>query len=30
MLGRHKTSYEQVLASVAPETRQAYNKLIGA
>ena len=30
MLGRHKTSYEQVLASVAPETRRAYNKLIGA
>lgn len=30
MLGRHKTSYEQVLASVTPETRRAYNKLIGA
>ncbi|MEO6319095.1 MAG: hypothetical protein ABIR56_00380 [Polaromonas sp.] len=30
MLGREKTSYEQVLASVAPETRRAYNSLIGA
>jgi len=30
MLGRHKTSYEQVLASVAPETRRAYTSLIGA
>ena len=30
MLGRQKTSYEQVLASVAPETRRAYNTLVGA
>lgn len=30
MLGRQKTSYEQVLASVAPETRRAYNSLTGA
>lgn len=29
MLARHKTSYEQVLASVSPETRQAYCALIG-
>jgi hypothetical protein len=29
MLGRHKTSYEQLVASVAPETRQAYGNLIG-
>lgn len=26
---RHKTSYEQVLDSVAPETRQAYGALVG-
>lgn len=26
---RHKTSYEQVLESVAPETRQAYGALVG-
>jgi hypothetical protein len=30
VLMRHKTSYEQVLASVAPETRQAYGALVGA
>jgi hypothetical protein len=30
MLGRQKTSYEQVLAAVAPETRRAYNSLVGA
>ena len=30
LLMRHKTSYEQVLASVAPDTRQAYNALVGA
>ena len=30
MLGRQKTSYEQVLASVAPETRRAYSSLTGA
>ena len=30
MLLRHKTSYEQVLASVATETRQAYCALLGA
>jgi len=29
MLGRHKTSYEQLVASVAPETRKAYCSLIG-
>ncbi|MDB5743096.1 MAG: hypothetical protein JWR68_1411 [Polaromonas sp.] len=29
MLVRQKTSYEQLLASVAPETRKAYGKLIG-
>jgi hypothetical protein len=29
MLARHKTPYEQVLASVALETRQAYCSLIG-
>lgn len=30
LLGRHKTSYEQVLASVAPETRRAFVELTGA
>jgi hypothetical protein len=30
LLMRQKTSYEQVLASVAPETRQAYCALLGA
>lgn len=30
VLMRHQTSYEQVLASVAPETRQAYGTLVGA
>jgi len=29
MLARHKTSYEQLLASVAPATRKAYGSLIG-
>ena len=29
MLGRHKTSYEQLVASVAPETRKAYCNLTG-
>jgi hypothetical protein len=29
LLARHKTSYEQVLASVAPETRAAYGALVG-
>lgn len=30
LLMRHQTSYEQVLASVAPDTRQAYGTLVGA
>ena len=30
LLARHKTSYEKVLASVAPQTRQAYLALIGS
>ena len=30
MMGRQKTSYKQLIASVAPETRKAYNSLIGA
>jgi len=30
MLMRHKTPYAQLLASVAPETRQAYGALVGA
>ncbi|MBA3058518.1 MAG: hypothetical protein KJ614_06115 [Gammaproteobacteria bacterium] len=30
MLMRHKTPYVQLLASVAPETRQAYGALVGA
>ncbi len=29
MLMRHKTPYAQLLASVAPETRQAYGDLVG-
>lgn len=29
LLARHKTSYAQVLASVAPETRRAYLELTG-
>jgi hypothetical protein len=29
LLGRHKTSYDQVLAAVAPETRRAYLELTG-
>jgi hypothetical protein len=28
MLARHKTSYEQLLAAVSPETRQAYQALL--
>lgn len=30
LLARHKTSYEQVLAAVAPQTRHDYGRLIGA
>lgn len=30
MWARQKTSYEQVVASVAPETRRAYTSLVGA
>ena len=30
LMARHKTTYEQVLASVAPATRDAYQKLLGA
>lgn len=29
MMARHKTAYEQLVASVAPETRAAYRALIG-
>lgn len=29
MLARHKTTYAQLVDSVAPETREAYRKLIG-
>ena len=29
MLARHQTRYAQLLSSVAPETRQAYCKLVG-
>lgn len=29
MLGRHKTAYAQLLASVAPETRKAYCAVVG-
>ena len=29
MLARHKTSYEQIIASVLPETRAAYSALVG-
>lgn len=29
LLARHQTSYEQVLAAVSPETRDAYLRLIG-
>lgn len=29
LLARHKTSYAQVLAAVAPQTREAYNALTG-
>jgi hypothetical protein len=30
MMVRHKTSYEQLLASVAPGTRKAYGALTGS
>ena len=30
MLVRHKTAYEQLVASVLPETRRAYGALVGA
>ena len=30
LMARHKTTYEQVLASVAPGTRDAYRALVGA
>ena len=30
MLARHQTSYDQLLAAVSPETRNAYRTLIGA
>jgi hypothetical protein len=30
MLARHKTSYEQLVAAVRPETRAAYRALVGA
>ena len=29
MLARHKTSYQQLLAAVVPETRSAYSALVG-
>ena len=29
MLARHKTSYEQIIASVPPDTRVAYSALVG-
>lgn len=29
LLARHKTPYPKVLASVAPQSRQAYCKLVG-
>ncbi|MEO8653271.1 MAG: hypothetical protein ABI409_04040 [Ramlibacter sp.] len=29
MLARHKTSYEQIVASVLPDTRVAYSALVG-
>lgn len=29
LLARHKTTYEQVLAAVSPQTRQAYGTLVG-
>jgi len=29
MMARHKTAYEQLVASVAPETRAAYRALVG-
>ena len=29
LLGRHQTSYEQVLAAVSPATRKAYQQLLG-
>ena len=30
LIARHKTAYEQVLESVAPATRKAYEKLVRA
>ena len=30
LLGRHQTSYEQVLRSVSPATRRAYQQLVGS
>ena len=30
LLGRHQTSYEQVLKSVSPATRRAYQQLVGS
>lgn len=30
MLGRHKTTYEQLLAGVAPETLKAYRAVVGS
>ena len=30
LLARHKTAYEQVLDSIAPATRKAYEKLVHA
>ena len=29
MMARHKTSYEQIIASVLPDTRAAYSALVG-
>jgi hypothetical protein len=29
MLARHKTSYEQLVAAVGPDTRAAYCELVG-
>ena len=30
LIARHKTAYEQVLDSIAPATRKAYEKLVQA
>jgi hypothetical protein len=30
MLARHQTSYDQLLAAVSPETRNAYRTLTGS